>query len=307
MPVISQPHEFNVPDLFVDLRPDIALYLKVEGLNFAGSVKLKAAAEMIAAAERDRLLSPGAAIVESSSGNLGIALSLLALSRGYRFTCVTDLRCNNAAIRLMRALGADVEVIDRPHPDSGFLGARLARVAELCAAGTGYVWLNQYANEANWLAHYQTTGPEIIKSFPELDVLFVGTGTTGTLMGCARYLREVKPSSRIVAVDAEGSVVFGGPAGSRLIPGIGAGVRPALLDESFVDEVLFISEADTVRECRSLAAQGFLFGGSTGTVISGARAWLARNAHARDLTAVAIAPDLGERYLDTVYARNWPI
>lgn len=304
MPIIVSPQDFNVADLFVDLRPDLPLYLKCEGFNFAGSVKLKAAVEMVAAAERAGDLRPGTRLVESSSGNLGIALSMVARSNGFSFTCVTDVRCNAASVRLMRALGAEVHVVGEPHPERGFLGARLDHIARLCAGHPDFLWLNQYANEANWLAHHQTTGPEIIKSFPEIDVLFVGAGTTGTLMGCARYLREARPSTRVVAIETEGSVAFGGPPATRLIPGMGTGIRPPLLDESLVDDVVHVSEVDTVRTCRSLAERGFLFGGSTGTVVSGAGKWLRRHG-GRALTAVAVAPDFGERYLDTVYDDSW--
>jgi cysteine synthase A len=109
---------------------------------------------------------------------------------------------------------------------------------------------------------------------------------------------------RIVAVDTVGSVAFGGKPGRRMIPGLGMSMRPPLLDESYVDEVIQVEEADTIRACHRLARRGFLFGGSTGTVVSGATGWLAEH-DTRDLTAVAIAPDLGERYLDTIYQSTW--
>ena len=306
MTVISLPHEFNEHDLFIDLRPVVghSLFLKVEGLNFAGSVKLKAASEMVAAAEREGLLRPGSVIVESSSGNLGVALSMIAASKGYGFLCVTDPRCNLQTRLLMEALGAEVHVVTESDPVGGLLGARINHVQARLAADPRYVWLNQYGNENNWRAHHRHTAPAIDRQFPELDVLFVGAGTTGTLMGCARWFREHRPSVRIVAVDPVGSVSFGGPSSPRAIPGLGMAVRPPLLDESYVDEVVMVEEADTVRACHRLARRGFLFGGSTGTVVSGATSWLARNG-GEDLTAVTIAPDLGERYLDTVYQRNW--
>lgn len=124
-------------------------------------------------------------------------------------------------------------------------------------------------------------------------------------MGCARYFKEQPRPVTIVAVDSDGSVTFGGPAGRRMIPGLGTGVRPALLDTSYVDDVVHVPEADTVRACHTLARGGFLFGGSTGTVVSGALRWLAEHRPGEDVTAVAIAPDLGERYLDTVYQSSW--
>ncbi len=123
-------------------------------------------------------------------------------------------------------------------------------------------------------------------------------------MGCARYFKRRHPRVRIVAVDTVGSVSFGDPPGRRMVPGLGMSVRPPLLDASYVDDVVRVEEADTVRACHRLARRGFLFGGSTGTVVSGAMDWLSRHDTA-DLTAVAIAPDLGERYLDTVYQTNW--
>jgi cysteine synthase A len=204
----------------------------------------------------------------------------------------------------MEALGSRVHVVNEPDPVTGFLGARIDYIRRLRASDDCYVWLNQYANPGNWRAHYRRTAPAIAQQFPDLDVLFVGAGTTGTLMGCARWFREQPRPPRIVAVDSVGSVTFGGPSGRRMIPGLGTSVRPALLDESYVDEVILVEEPETVRFCHRLASRGFVFGGSTGTVVSGAVRWLAQHPDS-DLTAVAIAPDLGERYLDTVYNVDW--
>ena len=306
MPVISVPQEFNEEDLYVDLRSIFgrSLYLKCEGFNFAGSIKLKAAMGMVEAAERDGRLRPDSVLVESSSGNLGVALSMIVANKGYQFLCVTDSRCNLATRRLMEALGSQVHIISEPDPRTGFLGARIDYVESLCLSDDRYVWLNQYSNPENWMAHYNTTAPAIATAFPDLDVLFVGAGTTGTLMGCARYFREWLRPVWVVAIDAVGSQAFGGPPARRMIPGLGTSVRPALLDESYVDEVITVEEADTIRACHRLARSGFLFGGSTGTVVSGAMEWLAHYG-SENFTAVAIAPDLGERYLDTVYQSNW--
>ena len=229
---------------------------------------------------------------------------MIAGSKGYRFLCVTDSRCNLPTRLLVEALGSQVHVITEPDAKSGFLGARLNYLRELCASDDRYVWLDQYTNPGNWMAHYRTTAPAIARQFPQLDVLFVGAGTTGTLMGCARYFHERHPHVRVVAVDPVGSVSFGAPAGRRMIPGMGMAVRPPLLDESYVDDVIHVEEPDTVRACHRLARSGFLFGGSTGTVVSGATAWLSLH-DTREYTAVAIAPDLGERYLDTIYQSNW--
>jgi N-(2-amino-2-carboxyethyl)-L-glutamate synthase len=306
VPIISTPQGFNEEELYVDLEPTFgrSLFLKCEGFNFAGSIKLKAASEMIEAAERDGILTPGSILVESSSGNLGVALSMIAANKGYGFLCVTDSRCNLSTKRQMQAFGSQVHVITEPDPVGGLLGARINYVRSLCASDDRYVWLNQYSNPQNWKAHYRSTAPAIARQFPQLDVLFVGAGTCGTLMGCARYFREWHRPVQVVAVETVGSVTFGGPPGRRMIPGLGTSVRPPMLDESYVDDVVRVEEADTIRACHRLAATGFLFGGSTGTVVSGALDWLGLRGW-QDLTAVAIAPDFGERYLDTVYHTNW--
>jgi cysteine synthase A len=231
VPVISVPQAFNEEELYVDLRPIFGhrLYLKCEGFNFAGSVKLKTATAMVEAAERDGLLAPGSILVESSSGNLGVALSVIAASKGYRFLCVTDPRCNLSARLLIKALGSQVHIVDKPDVSGGYLGARIDYVRALCATDDRYVWLDQYTNPGNWQAHYRTTAPAIARQFPRLDTLFVGAGTTGTLMGCAHYFREWHRPVRIIAIDSAGSVTFGDAPGRRMIPGLGTGIRPPLL------------------------------------------------------------------------------
>ncbi|GHF69502.1 2,3-diaminopropionate biosynthesis protein SbnA [Streptomyces mashuensis] len=289
----------------MDLTPSFRkrFFLKCEGFNFAGSVKAKAALSMISAAEEEGLLRPGSTIVESSSGSLGVALAALAAERGYRFVCVTDTRCTERHLRMMRSYGAEVVVISEPDPVEGLLGARIRHVHELCRQDPGALWLNQYANDNNWRAHFHTTGPAIVRAFPDLDYLFIGAGTTGTLTGTGRYLKHIGHPARIVAVDSVGSVTFGGPPGTRHIPGLGTGRRPEIVDESVVDEVLMVPEQEAVRMCRALARRGYLLGGSTGTVLAGA--WQRLADAGPTALSVGISPDLGERYLDSVYDDVW--
>jgi len=307
MPVISAADQVLDDEVYVDLRHSLGvnLRLKCEGFNFAGSVKLRAAVALVEAAARNGQIGPRTTLVESSSGNLGVALSVVAAARSLDFVCVTDPKCNPATVKMIRRLGSKVIVVDRPDAIGGYLAARKALVRELCEREPDYVWLNQYENPANWLAHYEATAPLIAKRFPALDVLFVGVGTGGTLAGCARYFGDNHPDVRVVAVDSVGSVNFGRPAGARHIPGLGAGEQMPFTEQAPVHDVVSVPEPETVRMCRRLAARGFLFGGSTGTVVSGAAQWLARHDPAQRLTAVAIAPDLGERYLDTVYDDSW--
>ncbi len=305
--IISSPLDFNVDDLYVDLTEALALplYLKCEGFNFAGSVKMKAAIRMVETMEREGRLRPGGTFIESSSGNMGVALSIVAARKGYRFVCVTDVRSTPTTRRMMSALGAKVHVIAERDKKSGFLGSRLATVRRICESNKDFVWLNQYANPANWYAHYGGTGPQIAAAFADLDILFVGAGTTGTLMGCARYFREFRPDVKVVAVDAIGSVTFGGHAGDRLLPGLGTSVRPESLDKTYIYDVIHVAETDSIAMCRTLAKHGYVFGGSTGTVVHGAVTWLRRYRADVPTVAVAISPDLGANYAGTIYNPEW--
>ena len=205
----------------------------------------------------------------------------------------------------MEALGSQVHIITEPDPVGGFLGARLDYVRRLCASDDRYVWLNQYTQPGELAGTPPDDGARDRPRVPRARRAVRRGGHHRDPDGLRPLLpRAGTGRCRIVAVDAVGSVTFGGPPARRMIPGLGTSVRPPLLDESYVDEVVIVEEADTIRACHRLARRGFLFGGSTGTVVSGAMGWLARH-DAPELTAVAIAPDLGERYLDTVYQTNW--
>ncbi|MGW9169987.1 2,3-diaminopropionate biosynthesis protein SbnA [Streptomyces decoyicus] len=304
MTIVQHPFEITAPPLFLDLNKITGrrLYLKLEGYNAAGSIKLRTASALVRHAERTGRLRPGATIIESSSGNLGVALGVIAASCGYRFICVTDVRCNHSTLNLLHALGAEVVMIDTPHPVHGFLQARLDYVRSRCAADPNLMWLNQYESQANRLAHYEGTAPAIAQAIPDLDVLFVGVGTGGTAMGCAQYFREHHPRVRVVAVDAAGSVTFGDQPRTRYLPGLGSGVKPPLVDPTVFNDVVIVPERESVRCCRQLAGGGLLAGGSTGTVVSGALRWLADRG---DMVAAAISPDLADRYADTVYDDTW--
>lgn len=305
--IISAPEDFNVADLFIDVSDaDHRLFLKYEGMNFAGSIKLKTASSLVSALEQARVLHPGMTLVESTSGSLGIALAQIGVTRGYRVHCIIDSCCSERSEHLMRALGATLERVTEPHPDRGLLGARLDRVQEILDAHPDHVWVDQYHRDANWQAHYASTGREILHAFPEgLGVLFVGIGTSGTGTGVARYLREHSPSTYLVAIDVEGSVTFGGAPSSRHFSGLGAGVPPPFFDPTLFDELLLIGEADTIVESWGLARRGFVLGASTGTVVSGARRWLAGSSTRQELPCVAIAPDGGDPYLATLYNSDW--
>lgn len=302
----THAHDLVSDDVFLQLDDFISracLLLKIEGFNLTGSVKLKTALGLVEDAERKGLY-PGGRVIESSSGNLGVALGAVCAAKGYAFTCVTDPNTSARSVAAMRAYGAEVISVTLPDANGGFLGSRIDYIHERLREDPDLVWTNQYANPANPRVHYERTAASILKETSNVDHLFVGAGTTGTLMGCVEYFREHSPWTRIVGVDAEGSVTFGSSPSKRHIPGLGTSRKPELCRSDVVDDVVLVSESDTIRTCRRLAVQrGLLMGGSTGSVLAAVERMseqLPDGAH-----VVAIAPDLGERYLDTIYNDSW--
>ncbi|MGX7759550.1 2,3-diaminopropionate biosynthesis protein SbnA [Streptomyces angustmyceticus] len=311
--IAEEVYDLVLDDLFIRLDqmvPGSSFFLKLEGLNPAGSVKLKTAVALVEAAEDSGHCFPRTRLIESTSGNLGVALAMVCAAKGYALTCVTDPNATLQSRRLMEVLGADVVVIDVRDAQGGFLQSRIDYIRERLRRDPGLHWLNQYANPAGPRAHRDRTGRALLREIGHIDYAFIGAGTTGTLMGCAEYLRRHSPVTRIIAVDAEGSVTFGGPAARRHLPGLGTSRRPEILDTRNIDEVVLISEADSIGMCRTLAEErGLLLGGSTGTVLC------AVQEAAKDIpdgsVVAAISPDFGDRYLETVYndawvAERWP-
>ncbi|MDT9002104.1 2,3-diaminopropionate biosynthesis protein SbnA [Paucibacter sp. APW11] len=280
------------------------LHLKIEALNPSGSIKMKTALGLIGDLEARGCIGPQTILIESSSGSLGVALSIICAERGYRFSCVVDPNTSPQNIKMMKALGAEVTVVDQRDENGGFLATRIAHIGRVVAADPRYIWLNQYANPENPRAHARTTAASILKSFEQVDYLFVGAGTTGTLMGCLQRFSEDSPHTRVIAVDSIGSVTFGTPAGKRFIPGLGTSRRPEIFNPAGLHALELVAEADAIAMCRYLArSNGILAGGSTGTVLAAVYRW--RDRMPEDACVVAISPDLGERYLDSVYDDAW--
>lgn len=293
-------------DVFVPVGGILAqpVFVKIEALNAAGSVKIKTALNLMNTMEAEGQIFPHSKIIESSSGNLGVALSMICAGRGYAFTCVVDPNASPRNIKIMEALGARIVMISKQDENGGYLGSRIQYIKQRLVEDPAYVWTNQYANPANVEAHRQWTAAAIDHRFPRLDYLFIGAGTTGTLMGCVEHFRARRPVVKIVAVDAMGSVTFGGKPGKRHIPGLGTSRRPEIFDPAGLHAMAMVDERDAIRMCRYLARhQGFLTGGSTGTVLAAVQAWKPR--FSKDAVVVAISPDLGERYLDTIYNDDW--
>jgi cysteine synthase A len=281
------------------------LYAKLEGFNPGGSIKDRPAINIIRRAMRSGAITEQTTIIESSSGNMGIGLAQVCAYLGLRFICVVDQKTTRQNIRLLETYGAEVDMIKKY--DLGgrdYLQARIDRVIELLGKIKNSFSPNQYANEANSDAHHQTMREIALELKERVDYLFCATSTCGTIRGCAEYVRERGLSTRVYAVDAIGSVIFGARKADRLIPGHGAAVRPSLFRENMAHQVVHVSDLDCVVGCRRLAStEAMLAGGSSGAVLSAVDQ--SRDEIFSGANCVVIFPDRGERYLDTIYSDEW--
>jgi cysteine synthase A len=289
-------------------EPDLEVYAKLEALNPGGSVKDRPAYHMIMKAIESGEITQNTTLVESSSGNFAIGLAQVCCYLGLRLICVVDIKTTQQNIRIIEAYGARVDVITEPDPVTGeYLAARLNRIRSILESNPNTFWPNQYANRHNSGAHLATTMPEIVNALgPNIDYVFVATSTCGTLRGCSEFIRQRGMTTKIVAVDAIGSVIFGHAPKKRLLPGHGAGVVPKLFDDHLADQVVHISDLDCVVGCRRLVQhEAILAGASSGGVISAIERVVAEGKINYPARCVALMADRGERYLDTVYSDNW--
>lgn len=270
---------------------------KLEYFNPAGSVKDRVAKAMIDAAEADGRLKPGSVIIEPTSGNTGIGLAAVAAARGYRIMIVMPDTMSIERRQLMKAYGAELVLTEGA---KGMAGA-IEKANELAAGISDSFIPGQFVNPANPAAHRQSMGPEIFDDTDgSVDIFVAGVGTGGTITGVGEYLKEKKPSVRIVAVEPKSSAVLStGAAGAHKIQGIGAGFIPDVLNTGVYDEIIAVADEDAF-------AAGKLIGRNEGVLVgisSGAAAWaaieLAKRPENEGKTIVALLPDTGDRYLST--------
>lgn len=284
-------------------QPDVHVLAKLELLNPGGSVKDRPARFIVEQGLLDGTIARGTWLIESTSGNLGIALAMVARIHGLRFTAVVDPHVSSTNLRILRQFGADVEMVRDPDPSGGFLHSRLRRVHQLITTHRDAVWINQYANELNWQSHFFGTAEEILDDVDgPIDVLVAAVSTAGTIHGLARRLRKANPALRVVAVDAVGSVIFGTPPSTRKLPGIGSSRVPELLVPEEIDQVIHVSDAEAIQGChRLLRTEAIFAGGSSGSLVAALERLVPELPPCR---VVTVFPDRGERYLDLVYTTD---
>ncbi len=283
----------------------IRFFAKLEQFNPGGSTKDRPALNIIEHALQAGAIGPETVIVESSSGNMGIGLAQVCAYHKLRFICVVDQKTTIQNINLLRAYNAEVEILRDPDPVTGeYLPARINRVRELTQKFADSFWPNQYANKDNSDAHHQTMHEIIGALDRRVDYLFCATSTCGTLRGCAEYRNKHALKTKIIAVDAKGSVIFGGKKEMRMIPGHGAACVPPLFGRELADECIHVSDLECVVGChRLLEQEAFLVGGSSGAIVAAVQRFLPKMT--RGAICGAILADRGERYLDTIYSPEW--
>jgi cysteine synthase len=271
--------------------PQVRLWAKLEDRNPTGSVKDRPAIFMIKAAEEAGRLKPGDTILEPTSGNTGIALAMVAKLRGYRLVCVMPENVSAERVQLLRMYGAEILF----SPAAGGSNAAVAQARQIATEHPDWIMLNQYANEGNWRAHFETTGPELLRDLPTLTHFVAGLGTTGTLMGVGRYLRSKLENVDIIAAEPRyGELVYG-------LRNIDEGYVPELYDASVLTRRFSVGTRDAVLRTRQLVeVEGIFAGFSTGAILHAALA-VAHEAMKAGRTAdvAFLVPDGGWKYLST--------
>jgi len=272
---------------------EAGMYIKLEKFNIGGSIKDRPALNMIEIAEKNGILKENSVIVEPTSGNMGIALSLIGALKGYKVIIIMPDTMTVERRNAMSAYGAELVLTDG---EKGMKGA-IDKAKELALNNPDYVILDQFENINNSMSHYKTTGKEILDDIPDIDAFIAGVGTSGTLSGIGKYLKEKRPETLIFAMEPENSSVLSGNVPMmHKIQGIGAGFVPDLYDKNIVDEIITVTDEEAMNYTKLLAKnEGLLLGISSGANV--AAAVKIADKYPKLKKIVTIAPDGGEKYL----------
>lgn len=287
----------------------LELYAKLEYLNGVGSVKDRPALWILKKAIERREIGPNTTVVESSSGNFACALATFCSTLELNFIPVIDPNISPLYETYLRTHCAQVIKVDERDDTGGFLKTRLHTVRSLLAQRAPCYWPNQYENVDGAAAHYYLTGNEIWNALPTLDYLFLGVSSGATLAGVSRCIKQHSASVRIIAVDVEGSMIFGALPKRRYISGLGSSILPPLVREALVDDVVIVSERETVTACLTLQKRHGLFvGGSTGSAYAAIQTYFGRNPPGSTRPKVLfLCCDRGTAYLHSVFNEEWVV
>ncbi|WP_299135418.1 2,3-diaminopropionate biosynthesis protein SbnA [uncultured Tenacibaculum sp.] len=289
-------------------KSNLNVFAKLEFYNPTGSVKDRAACYIISRLLKEGTINKDTTLIESSSGNFGVALSAYAKLNGLKFVCVIDKTTLPVNEMLIRLQGAEVIRITEPDEHGGYLLNRIKKIKEIIASNDNVYWVNQYANPLNARAYYNSLGIEICLEAPrqKIDYLFMGISSGGTITGVSQRVKENYPAAKIIAVDVDGSIIFGGKSHKRFIPGIGSSMRPEILKQAVIDDVVSVNEDETINACRELLEVHNLYaGGSSGSVYAGIKKYFNKNNIDSKTNVMCVFADSGERYITTIYNDQW--
>lgn len=282
------------------------LFAKLEYVNPVGSIKDRPAYWILKRAAERGEISDESTVVESSSGNFASALAAYTRLVGLQFIPVIDPCISSTYESFLRRLCPRVVKVEERDDTGGFLKTRLQMVDQLRATIPNVYWTNQYGNLDAMEAHYELTAGEICADFDSLDYAFIGVSTGGSIAGISRRLKERYPKVRIIAVDAQGSVIFGDTPRKRHIPGLGSSIVPPLVKQARIDDVVLVPEQETIAACRELlASHGLFVGGSSGTAFAAVKRYAPKMTGIKCPTVLFICADRGTPYLDTVFDPAW--
>lgn len=292
----------NLTDkLFYELN----VFIKLEFFNPTGSVKDRAANYILNKILSNGEINKDTIIIESSSGNFGIALASYCKLLGLKFYCVIDPNITYTNELLIRKLSTETYMVREPDKNGGYLLERIKKVKQLQKENKNSYWVNQYGNPYNAEAYYMTLSKELCNEVKPIHYIFIGVSSCGTITGVSRRVKKVYPNAKIIAVDIIGSVIFGGESRKRYIPGIGSSMQPDNLKSAKIDEVIQVSEEETIRACNYLLKEHQIFvGGSSGSVVAAIHNYFIGK-ETRNLNVAAIFADRGDRYSTTIYNEEW--
>jgi N-(2-amino-2-carboxyethyl)-L-glutamate synthase len=282
------------------------LFVKLEYTNYSGSIKDRAVFNILSDAISKGLVNDKTTIVESSSGNFAVSLASMCRTLGLKSIVVIDPNINADYEKALNVLADKVVKVSQRDETGGFLLTRIQTVKDICASRRNVYWTNQYENPQNFMAYYNGLALEICDVLPALDYAFIGVSTCGTIAGISKRLKEHFPHIRIIAVDIDGSIIFGHAPKKRHISGLGSSKVPPLLEQALIDDVVMVPESDIVQGSRALLTDHAIFGGaSAGAMYYAVNHYFDHIPVTGKPVCLFLCPDKGTAYLDNIYNAEW--